>query len=127
MKPKRLIVVLSVLIALTSCGAARMHPGSVNQFDSNTYDTLMVAQEALAEARTSIESGDLPEAMKGPYNAAVDAYNLTRESWLLYRKIAGIESTPLGELETALNDLAQRSSNLTRSIRLLLDSIGGGA
>src|SRR5262245_52405507 len=72
------IAVLLLAFAATGCAARyTVHPGSLNKADSVAYVTLLFAQKAIDQAKTTTPSAAL--------NALIQAYNVARNSWLTYR------------------------------------------
>jgi hypothetical protein len=62
-----------------------VHPGALNLSDSAAYDTLLIAQAAIDQARAADQTRALPAAEKDALNTLVQSYNVARESWLTYR------------------------------------------
>lgn len=69
---------LLLLLLMAGCGrnATVRHPNAIDQLDSNTYDTLIVAKAVLDEAKAELISGKLPGSAKGVVNACGAAYNV---------------------------------------------------
>lgn len=112
------ILVLSALACVVAYGCAKYqpHPGSVNTFDSKTYDTLNTSQAALDQAKKEYASGQLSgDTAKAVINKAGDVYNVTRDAWLEYRGLvsAGKDATAvvakieqdIPQLISAINDV----------------------
>jgi len=76
--------VLAILL-FTSCAMPRLHPGAVSKLDSQVYDTLLIAQAVIDQARIELTAGTLPEALKPALMRLIDSYNVARTSWLTYR------------------------------------------
>jgi hypothetical protein len=81
---KRAIPILFLALILYGC-QVKIHPGAVDQFDSATYDTLIVAQSVLDSAKIAFAQGALPAEAKAIINKAGESYNLLRDAWLGYR------------------------------------------
>jgi len=60
---------------------------AVDSFDSQAYDSLLVAKSSLEGAKASFLAGRLPKTAKGPINAAIDAYNAAQATWHLYHDL----------------------------------------
>jgi hypothetical protein len=79
---KTLVFILVVpLLLLTTPACAmryRVHPGALNTTDSATYDTLLIAETAIDQARLDFKSGRLPAQAKPALDALVEAYNIAR-------------------------------------------------
>jgi hypothetical protein len=73
-----------MLLLMLAC-TKQIHPGSVNQFDSATYDGMLVYQSVLDEAKVQFLEGKLPVSSKIVINKAGETYNLLRDAWLAYR------------------------------------------
>src|SRR5262249_11390054 len=85
---KTLAFLLIVPLALATPACAmhyNMHPGALNRFDSVAYDTLLVAETTIDQARLDLQSGRLPAGAQPALDALVASYNTTRATWLTYR------------------------------------------
>jgi hypothetical protein len=81
-------LLIPILLFPQACVAARytIHPGSLNKTDSVAYDSLLVAEAVIDQARSENEAGGgLAKRAKDALNALIDAYNVARASWLTYR------------------------------------------
>ena len=111
------MLILLVLLALSAsaCAATHytIHPGSLNQADSVTYDALLIAETAIDGARAGYQAGSLPGSTKPAFDALVKSYNIARESWLTYR---GAIATNVPS-DAYFNQLNQNLSDLTTAIR----------
>lgn len=111
------IVLVAVLLLLTCACAGRFtaHPGAVNKTDSAAYDALLIAETTIDQTRMYIEDGELPPDSKELFNALVQAYNLTRESWLTYRG-AITANVPA---QIYFDNLTKNLSNLATAIQAI--------
>ena len=82
---KQAITTLALLLLLSGGCAKSIHPGSIDAVDSRTYDTLLVAQSVLDNAKIAFKQGKLPDSAKPVINRMGEAYNLLRDLWLEYR------------------------------------------
>ena len=74
------------LAIVNGCAKYQPHPGSVDTFDSKTYDTLLVAQASLDQAKQQYAAGTISgDTAKTAINKAGEVYNLTRDAWNTYR------------------------------------------
>jgi len=81
-----LVVMIPGLLAVSSCGARyTVHPGALDKTDSAAYDVLLIAQSTIDQARILYQAGQLPGAAAEALNKLIEAYNIARESWLIYR------------------------------------------
>src|SRR5580765_3128783 len=62
-----------------------VHPGALNVADSAAYDTLLVAEAAIDQARVENQTRTLPSGEKEALNTLIRSYNVARDSWLTYR------------------------------------------
>src|SRR5262249_34202308 len=78
------LLLVTLLPAATSACAARytIHPGALNKTDSAAYDILLVAETAIDQARLDYKSGHLPAGAKPAFEALVQSYNITPQSYL---------------------------------------------
>jgi len=81
-KTVALVLVLPLVLSSTACAAVHytVHPGAVNKADSISYDTLLVAETAIDEARHDFETGRLPNGRREAFETLVRTYNLARQS-----------------------------------------------
>ena len=77
------------MLVLCASGCAAMHynahPGALNATDSAAYDTLVIAQAAIEQARVDDQAHPLSPDAKAAINTLVQSYTVARESWLTYR------------------------------------------
>lgn len=100
------ITVLTLLLVMVSCHK-NVHPGAVSVVDSNAYDTLLIAQAALDEGRTTIAANPSP-AYTAAFNKAVAIYNQAEADWQLYHSTQDPQlATKLaGEINQVVTTLA---------------------
>jgi hypothetical protein len=95
-----------LLLSATACAARyTVHPGALNTIDSAAYDTLLIAETIIDQARTGYPSPQL--------NVLIKAYNIARESWLTYRGALATNTLP----DTYLTQLNKNLADLTAAIR----------
>jgi hypothetical protein len=109
-----LLLILPVM-TVSACHGYAVHPGSLNQVDSAAFDTLLVAEAAIDQARIEYNAGTLPASSKTPLDALVKAYNVARESWLTYR---GAISTSQ-PTQIYLDQLTKNLNDLTAAVKAL--------
>ncbi len=80
-------LLLAPLVFPAAACAARyqVHPGALNVSDSAAYDTLLIAEAAIDQARMENQTGRLVSAEKDALNTLIRSYNVARDSWLTYR------------------------------------------
>ncbi len=104
-----LVVMLPGLLATSSCVARyTLHPGALNKTDSGAYDVLLVAESTIDQARILYQAGRLPRPAADALNRLIEAYNIARESWLIYR---GSPST------IYLDQVIRNVSDLAKAVR----------
>lgn len=83
---KQVTIVLFLFAFAFGCSkTVTLHPGAVNVFDSNAYDTLLTVQAALETA--SKEVVNYPN-LKPELNHAIDAYNVAMIAYKGYHEAA---------------------------------------
>jgi hypothetical protein len=106
------LVLLFLPIVLMASGCApryTVHPGALNATDSVAYDTLLIAQAAIDQARVENQTRPLSGDAKDAFNTLVRSYNVAREAWLTYRAAIAADSPSdqyFQQLTTNLADLA---------------------
>ena len=106
---------ITVALLILAAGAAactahyKLHPGALNMADSAAYDTLLVAEAAIDQAREENQRRPFSAEAKDSLNRLIQAYNITREAWLTYRGAvaANVSSDQyFQQLNRNLSDLA---------------------
>lgn len=110
------LTTLLVALLLSACAAHyTVHPGALNPTDSAAYDTLLIAESAIDQARVENQAQPLPAETKDALNMLVRSYNVARDSWLTYRG-AIATNTPTDQY---LQQLNKNLGDLTNAIRAL--------
>lgn len=98
---QRLLVLLLLLTLTLGCAktVTAPVPGSVNQFDSDTYLTLLTSKAVIDQTKASLAAGSFPTnisgAVKTAVNGAVTAYNLADTAYqALHTSLLNGTSTP---------------------------------
>lgn len=111
-----LLLLMPLLLSTTACaGQYRVHPGALNVTDSAAYDTLLVAETVIDQARLDYQNQKLPPEAKDVLQTLITAYNVARESWLIYRG-ALANNVPPAE---SVRQLAQNLADLTNAIQAM--------
>lgn len=75
----KLPVVLLAAILLVGCAAHVQHPGTANAFDSDVYDSLLVAHSVIESTKSDIGAGQFPATIlpqvKAALNGLITAYD----------------------------------------------------
>src|SRR6202521_4479332 len=107
-----LVLIVPLLISGSACAAHyAVHPGSLNTADSAAYDTLLIAETVIDQARPENISPTEKDALK----TLVASYNAARESWLTYRG-ALATNTPSDQY---FQQLTKNLTDLTNAIRAI--------
>lgn len=102
----RKMTLLALLLALMcGCAAKHIHPGAINQADSDIYDTLLVSQAAIEQAKTDVVSYP---AAKPILNEAIAAYDTAETAYIAYHdgKSADLVGLQI-QVAALLKDIAQ--------------------
>src|SRR5579883_2668972 len=108
-------LIATALLATPACAAYTVHPGAINRTDSVAYDTLLIAESAISQARADNQAHPLPPYIKDALNTLVASYDVARASWLTYHDTLST-NTPSDAAATQLN---QNIADLTNAIRNL--------
>jgi hypothetical protein len=107
-------VVLVVLVLASGCAARlTVHPGAFNRVDSAAYDSLLIAEAAIDQAKIAYAAGQLPGGRQG-LDALIASYGVAREAWLTYRGALGTNVSPQAYLDKLNSNLA----DLVNAIRV---------
>jgi len=97
-------VALALGLAAAGCAAQsyKVHPGAANTFDSQAYDSLIIAKAGIDQAKTEIQTN--PKISKEYLNDAVKAYNAARGVYLTYHNAAASGGTNAAQLQADLTN-----------------------
>ena len=110
-----LLLMIPPFFSVAGCTHYTVHPGALSVTDSAAYDTLLIAEATIDQARTAYQAGQLPVAAKEPLNALIQSYNVAHASWLAYRGALATQSPP----DVYFNQLTTNLTDLTNAIRAL--------
>src|SRR5439155_8794355 len=86
LKTLAFILIVPFLLVTPACAMhSQLHPGALHTIDSASYDTLLIAEAIINQARLDFQSGRLPTTTKPALDTLVESYNVARASWLTYR------------------------------------------
>jgi hypothetical protein len=115
-----LLLLMPLMLSTTACALQyRIHPGALNVTDSVAYDSLLVAEAVIDQARLDDQKEALPAAAQAALNTLIQSYNVARESWLIYRGALANNVPP----DEFIRQLAQNLSDLTNAIRALRERL----
>lgn len=114
-------MVAALLIALLLSGCVKqgtvLHPGQLNNFDGQAYDTIITLRGAMQQA--SVEVLNYP-MYKDQVNQAIIAFNALQGSYITYHKAAAAgTATPAQQAA-----ITQGIANLTATIAKLETAFG---
>lgn len=112
------LIVVGVALVLLACAAQKpgtvSHPGAINQFDSQAYDSLVTAQGAIDAARPLAVSS----AQKAIFNKVAASYNEAKNAYLLYHtQLASGGQVDTTALSNQLTALVQSTAVLAGQLR----------
>jgi hypothetical protein len=106
-----------VFPAAACAGHYTIHPGALNVADSAAYDTLLVAEAAIDQARIENQTRALPSEERDALNTLIKSYNVARDSWLTYR---GAITTNIPQ-DLYFEQLTKNLADLANAIRVFKD------
>lgn len=114
---------LGFILCLTvGCASAnyKVHPGAVNTFDSQSYDTLYITHNVIESTKAQLASNAFPPALIGGIQVAVNnlvlAYNTADVAYRAYHAamLAGaIATSQQTDLTVALDSVNAATATLT--------------
>jgi hypothetical protein len=110
-----LLLVLAVLSTAACAAHYKPHPGALNITDSAAYDTLLVAEAAIDQARTENQTRPLSDQAKDALNTLIDSYNVARAAWLTYRGAVATNT----QSDSYFQQLTQNLTDLTNALEAL--------
>lgn len=117
-------VLLSLALLAAGCSSNKyvVHPGSVSSFDSQAYDSLLVAEAAIDAAKAQYAAGQIPAASKDLLNKAIGIYDIAQASWHTYHDTAAsASSADVSKLQAQLTD---DLNQLSQAISVFEQSVG---
>ena|ERR1700738_3468776 len=88
----RIVVALALCMVITACAAKKPVSGSANQFDSDTYLTLVTTDTLIQATKAQLATGAFPVNIAGNVKTALNdlivAYDAANTAWLAYHTSA---------------------------------------
>lgn len=114
------IATLVMAIALVGCTKNPVHPGAANQFDSSTYDTLVVAHSLIESTKADLANGTLAgntaSAVKNVLNnGLVPAYNALDTAYRTYHASA-LAGAQTAQQQTDVSNALLAVNNATTAL-----------
>jgi len=110
------------LLALISGCHKNIHPGAISTVDSNAYDTLLIAQAALDEGRTTIAANPSP-TYTAAFNKAVAIYNQAEADWQLYHSTKDPQLAT--KLTSEVNQVVMTIADMRKAFGKAVTATGG--
>lgn len=86
------LAIVLVLIACLGCAARKPVVGSANQFDSDSYLTLVTADSTIQATKAALTAGSFPASIVGnvkiALNALITAYDVANPTYIAYHNAA---------------------------------------
>ncbi len=125
--PRIILAVFLVLVSFTFAGCASrpIHPGSPNQFDSTSYDSLVVADSVIKSTKADLDANKFPQAITpnviSALNLLVKVYNIADQGYKDYHQaaLAGT-ATPADQ-----NVLQQKLNDVSNAVTSVKNAAGG--
>src|SRR5216684_8167424 len=109
-------IAVALLVLAAACTAHyKLHPGALNTTDSAAYDTLLIAEAAIDQARAENQTRPFSAEAKETLNRLIQSYNIAREAWLTYRGAVAANVSSDQYFQQLNNNL----SDLTKAIEAL--------
>lgn len=113
------IFVLTIVLTLSGCAARPLHPGAVNQFDSQSYDILLVTDSVIQSVKTDLNNGvfsaTVAPKVKDAVNYLITAYNIADTAYRTYHA-AAIAGTVTPSQQSAVSASLVDVANATQSL-----------
>lgn len=128
---KRVVPLLILLLCISGCvknSTTTPHPGSVNAFDSTSYDVLLVAKATIDQTKTDLAAGqfgNITANVKTALNNCIQAYNVADVAYTAYHT-AALSSASSPSTTALQNDLTTKLSNLNSATASLTAVKTGG-
>lgn len=113
-------VLLITVLLLAGCAAHTQHPGAVNKFDSDSYDTVLVTHNIIETTKTDLASNLFSASISGnvkdALNKLIQGYNIADTAYKTYHTAALAGSASPAQqaaLTDALNNLNSQTAALT--------------
>jgi hypothetical protein len=118
--PLLVVTVLLALLLPSGCSNAVIHPGTANQFDSDTYSALQVTNSLIVSTKASYAAGSFPASImpqvKSALNNLIQAYDIADNVYLAYHNAAnstaGATPAQQAAVTTAMSQVNTASSSL---------------
>jgi hypothetical protein len=103
--------VIFLALVLIGCAARPLHPGSVNRFDSDAYDLLLVTDSVIQTTRADIQNGvfspGLVNNIRNALNGLITAYNAADIAYKEYHSAALAGTATAAQQAAVTNTLTQ--------------------
>lgn len=113
---KRGLAVLVLTVCLASCQHYVAHPGSVNTFDSQAYDSILVTKTVIDSTKTDIANGvfgSLAGTVTTAVDALVTAYNVADTAYQAYHNAAVAGTATTAQINAVTADISALNTQVT--------------
>lgn len=108
------LLLISILFLSACVRPTVQHPGALNSFDNSAYDTLIVEQAAINQAKTLVK--DFP-AIKAPLNVAVQEYDTTMAAYKVYHlALAAGKNPDVTLIASSIQDLVVKVAAILKVV-----------
>ena len=117
---RKIYLPILAMLLIAACAKVPLHPGAVNAFDSEAYDTLISVQAAIQSAKTQVATTPALAQYKPQLDQAIAAYNTTQAAYKVYHASATPTSTPPADLQASITSLVAQVGKLLTSLGVQL-------
>lgn len=113
------ILLVGLIAIITGCAAHVSHPGSVNKFDSDSYDTVLVTHNVIETTKGDLANNSFPASISGnvkdALNKLIQGYNIADTAYKTYHA-AALAGTATTAQQTALTDALSNLNTQTAAL-----------
>jgi hypothetical protein len=117
---KRSMLVLSLFLTACAAQTYTVHPGAVNAFDSQSFDSLLVAHSVIESTKADLAANKFPAAISGnvktALNGLITAYDASDTAYLAFHAAAasgGATAAQTAAVTQSLQSVSAATSNLS--------------
>jgi hypothetical protein len=114
---KRLFPTLALVLLLSGCAAHVIHPGSANKFDSDAYDSVLIAHSVIETTKTDLANNAFPASIAGNVKTALNdlikAYDVADKAYIAYHNAALAGTATAAQSTAVTNSLTTVNTSTT--------------
>lgn len=103
---------------MTGCAARPIHPGAANQFDSQSYDVVLLYDTAIKTAKADVAAGTFPDSGKPILNDFIDAYNVLDGAYKVYHAAALGGTSTAAQLQAVTDAQAKAAASFANLVKV---------